>query len=68
MGHRWVLELAEHKSAKFPDMENVAIIEDLKHYDRVEGWKYPGELLAAFEAAGIHLLVEVAHYRPVERQ
>jgi hypothetical protein len=54
------LELAEHKSARFPNMENVAIIEDWKYNDRVEGWEYPKDLLIAFEAAGIRLLVEVA--------
>jgi hypothetical protein len=54
------LELAEHKAAKFPSMENVAIIEDWEYCDRVERWKYPGDLLAAFEGARIHLLVELA--------
>jgi hypothetical protein len=57
-GYDWVLELAEHKSVKFPGLESVTL------YGNVlcpEGWKYPKDLIKAFEAASIQFVVE---FRP----
>jgi hypothetical protein len=54
------LELAEHKSAKFPQLEDVRLTEELEGYmSPLEEWKIPDDLLVALEAAGIYLLTEL---------
>jgi hypothetical protein len=56
--YKWVLELAEQKATKFPCLGKVTLLEDITGF-HVE-WAYPEDLLEAFEAAGIRLLVQAA--------
>jgi hypothetical protein len=50
------LKLAEDKSAEFPGLVNVTLIEDWQ-YEVLKEWEYPEDLLVAFEVAGIYLRV-----------
>jgi hypothetical protein len=53
--YKWVLELAGQKAIKFPCLEKVTLIENITG-SFVE-WAYPEDLLKAFEAAKINLVV-----------
>jgi hypothetical protein len=47
------MELAEHKSTRFPGLEKVEIRESGHQVE----WQYPEDLMNAFETAGIHLFI-----------
>jgi hypothetical protein len=55
--HRWVTELAEHKTSKFPRLKSVELLEG-DRFSTFKQRKHPKDLLKAFQASSIRLDIQ----------